>query len=62
MTREQIAAELLRDMPDDAGLVADHEAIAEMLTRGLSAEKILASPACDRWPDTYFWLKSVLTA
>lgn len=58
--RNQIADELLRDVPDESR--EDHEAIADAIRRGDAAEQILAMPETDRWPETYSWLKGELGA
>ncbi len=56
--RSRIASELLRGCPDESR--EDHESIAKMLRRGDLATDILSSPECDRWPETYVWLKGEL--
>lgn len=58
VNREQLADELLNDCPDEAQ--ADHEAIAQALTRGDSYETILAMSELENWPETYSWLKAEL--
>jgi hypothetical protein len=55
--RADIAAELLRGCPADT--LADHEAIAAMITSGESRETVLDSTAAQNWPETHNWLKTV---
>lgn len=55
--RADIAAELLRGCPADT--LADHEAIAAMITAGESRETVLNSTAAQNWPETYNWLNVV---
>ena len=62
MNRQLIADELLRELfSDDADYVDDHQRLASMLIAGSTSDAILQSPECDRWPETYVWLKAELT-
>lgn len=59
MRREQIAAELLANVPAESR--ADHELIANEIRGGSAREQILSMAEVDLWPETYFWLKQELT-
>lgn len=56
--KNPIAIELLKDCPPES--LTDHTTIANAIERGDSRDVILDMPECDRWPETYVWLKSQL--
>ncbi len=56
MTRSELAAELLRDCPDESR--ADHETISRAILSGADREEILNM--VENWPETYVWLKNNL--
>jgi hypothetical protein len=51
-----LANELMQGVSIDAR--EDHEAIAEALRRGDTAQEILGMAELDRWPETYSWLRN----
>jgi DNA-binding transcriptional regulator YiaG len=55
---KKIAAELLNGCPDES--LRDHQKIAAAILSGKNREEILNMPECDRWPETYVWLKGEL--
>jgi hypothetical protein len=60
MTRAELAAELLRDCPDESDESrSDHEAISEAVLNGADRESVLNMVEGDRWPETWAYLESV---
>jgi hypothetical protein len=57
MTRAELAAELLRDCPDESR--ADHETISEAVLSGADRESVLNMVEIDNWPETYSYLKNI---
>ena len=55
-TRNEIADELLRGVPDHTE--ADHKTIAEMIRSGSSFEQICNKTNIDDYPETYVWVES----
>ena len=62
--RIRIATELMSGCPsdeewgeDERQPWADHQAIADAIVRGDSADEILSMDEMDRWPDTYSWVR-----
>lgn len=58
VSREQIANALLKGVTEDCR--EDMEAVARAIASELSIPSILAMPELDRWPESYFWVKTQL--
>jgi len=56
---DRIADELLADRPLE--VLPDHTVLANLLRQGALPIEILNHPACDRWPETYTWLRVELS-
>lgn len=58
MTRSELAAELLRDCPEESR--TEHEVIARAILAGADRESVLNMTEANNWPETYAWLAAEL--
>lgn len=56
MTRSELAAELLRDCPEES--MSDHQIIADAILFGHTLTVMLSMREVNNWPETYSWLKA----